>query len=123
MIGFTLFLTIPLLLIYGTEKQSISNQVSFSQAKQIATKIADNAETVYYLGKPSQTTIRLYIPYNVKSIILNDYEVVVTLNMGGSILEAVAVSSVNMSGNVESAPGIHEILIIAEESYVNVTNA
>ena len=78
-VGFSLLLIMPVLVIYGTEKQSISNQVSYSQAKQIATKIADSAETVYYLGKPSRTTIRVYMPYNIQDITFNNYEVVVTL--------------------------------------------
>ena len=57
MVGFSLLLIIPIVAIYGSEKQDIYDRVSFSQANQIATKIADSSEIVYYLGKPSQTTI------------------------------------------------------------------
>ena len=70
MVGFTLFMIIPIMLIYGSERQSITNQVSYSQAKQVATKIVDSAEKVYYLGKPSQTTIRVYIPQNIDSALV-----------------------------------------------------
>jgi uncharacterized protein (UPF0333 family) len=123
MVGFSLLLITPVIVIYGTERQSISDQVSYSQAKQIATKIADSAETVYYLGKPSRTTIRVYMPYNIQDISFNNYEVVVTLKMATHISEAIAVSSVNMVGNLTARPGIHEILFIADENQVNVTNA
>jgi len=123
MIGFTLLLLTPIVVMYGSEKQSITNQVSFTQANQIATKIADSAETVYYLGKPSRTTIRVNIPYNVVDFTFNGREVIITLDMGTTTAEVVAVSTVNMSGDFSAKPGLHEIAIIAEENYVNVTNA
>ncbi|MBN2458408.1 hypothetical protein JXB31_04740 [Candidatus Woesearchaeota archaeon] len=121
MVGFTLLLIIPIVMIYGSEKQAISDQVSFSQASQIATKITDSVETVYYLGKPSQTTIRVYFPQNIDEMIISDNEVVIRLNVGNTITEAVSISQVNMSGNLDVGPGIHEILIIAEDEYVNIT--
>ena len=54
--GFATLMTIPLLLIYYTYTSDSSDSVATSQALQIARNIVDSSESVYYLGKPSQTT-------------------------------------------------------------------
>jgi len=121
MVGFTLLMLMPLVLMFATEKQSMSEQIAFTQARQIASKIADSAETVYYLGESSLTTIRVYVPSSVDSIELNNYEAMVKVKKGEVIVDIVALSSVNMTGSLTVGTGIHEIQLTAMEDYVNVT--
>ena len=55
--GFATLITIPLLVIYYTYSADTSDSVASSQVLQIARNIVDSSESVYYLGKPSQTTL------------------------------------------------------------------
>lgn len=121
-IGFATLMTIPLLLIYYTYSSDSSDSVATSQALQIARNIVDSSESVYYLGKPSQTTLKLNFPDKISSIKLENYEVVFQMKIKNGITDVVQVSAVNISGNLPKSQGIHVLTIKAEEGYVKVTS-
>lgn len=121
-IGFATLMTIPLLLIYYSYTSESSDSVAASQALQIARKIADASEEVYYLGKPSQTTLKLNFPDKIDSTNLSNKEVVLKIRTKQGINDIVAVSSVNMSGSLPKTSGVHTITIKAEDGYVQVTS-
>src|SRR3989344_4069395 len=79
--GFAALMTIPLVMIYYTYSSDSSDSVAASQAMQIARKIVDSSESVYYLGKPSQTTLKLNFPDKIHSTNLSSREVVFRMNV------------------------------------------
>ena len=120
--GFATLMTIPLLLIYYTYTSDSSDTVATSQALQIARRIVDSSESVYYLGKPSQTTLKLNFPDKIKAAKMENYEVIFNLSTTHGIAEIVQVSAVNISGNLPTSRGIHIITIKAEDGYVQITS-
>ena len=120
--GFATLMTIPLLLIYYTYTADSSDSVATSQALQIARKIADSSESVYYLGKPSQTTLKLSFPDNIYSTNLSSKELVFKIKTRNGITDIVQVSAVNMSGSLPTSQGIHIVTITAQDNYVQITS-
>ena len=120
--GFAALMTIPLLLIYHTYTSDSSDTVATSQALQVARKITDASESVYYLGKPSQTTLKLNFPSNIESTNLSNKEVFFKIKTKSGLTDIVQVSSVNISGTLPTTQGIHIITIKAEDGYVQVTS-
>ena len=120
--GFATLMTIPLLLIYYSYSSDSSDTVATGQAMQVARKIVDSSESVYYLGKPSQTTLKLNFPDKIKSIKLENYEVVFSISTKSGVTEVVQVSSVNITGSLSKSQGIHIITVKAEDGYVKVTS-
>ena len=120
-IGFITLLILPLLLVYYTYSSDTSNSVATSQALVIARNIVDASESVYYLGKPSQTTLKLNFPEGISSTSLSDYEVVFKMKTTNGVTDIVQVSSVNMSGSLPISQGLHVITVKAEDGYVQVT--
>lgn len=120
--GFAALMTIPLLLIYYTYSSDTSESVSTGQAMQIARRIVDASESVYYLGKPSQTTLKLNFPDKIYLTNLSGREVVFKMKIKNGITDIVQVSSVNMSGNLPTTQGIHIITIKADDGYVQITS-
>lgn len=120
--GFAALMTIPLLLIYYTYSSDASDSVAASQALQIARKIVDSSESVYYLGKPSQTTLKLNFPDKINSIDLSNKEVVLKIKTKNGVTDVVQVSSVNITGSLPTTQGIHIITVKAEEGYVQITS-
>ncbi len=120
--GFAALMTIPLLLIYYTYTSESSDTVATSQASQIARRIVDASESVYYLGKPSQTTLKLNFPERIASTNLSSKEVVFKIKTKNGITDIVQISSVNMSGTLPTTQGIHIITVKAEEGYVQITS-
>lgn len=121
-IGFATLMTIPLLIIYYTYYSDSSDSVAAGQALQIARKVVDASESVYYLGKPSQTILKLNFPDKIYSTNLSSREVVFKIKTQSGIADIVQVSSVNISGSLPTTQGMHTITVKAEEGYVQITS-
>ena len=121
-IGFATIMIIPLLVIYYNYSSETSESVTAGQSLQIARKIIDASESVYYLGKPSQTTLKLNFPNNIKLINISNYEVVFKIQTKNGLVEVVQISSVNITGNLPTSQGIHILTIKAEDKHVQVTS-
>lgn len=120
--GFAALMTLPLLLIYYTYSSDSSESVAASQALQVARRIVDASESVYYLGSPSQTTLKLNFPDRINSVNLSSREFVFKIKTRNGITDIVQVSAVNMSGNLPTSQGIHIITITAQTGYVQITS-
>jgi len=120
--GFAALMTIPLVMIYYTYSSDSSDSVAASQAMQIARKIVDSSESVYYLGKPSQTTLKLNFPDKIHSTNLSSKEVLFKMKTKNGVTDIVQISSVNMSGNLPISHGVHILTIKAEDGYVQITS-
>lgn len=121
-IGFATIMIMPLVVIYHKYSSDASESVASSQALQIARKIIDASESVYYLGKPSQTTLKLNFPGNIEMINISNYEVVFKIKTKNGIAEIVQISSVNITGNLPVSQGVHILTVKAEDKYVQVTS-
>src|SRR3989338_1375201 len=120
--GFAVLMTIPLLLIYHTYSTESGESVAQNKELQIARKIVDASESVYYLGKPSQTTLKLNFPGKIQSINVSNKEVVFRIKTKDGIADLVQISSVNINGTLPSTQGIHIITVKAEGGYVMLTS-
>ena len=120
--GFAALIALPLLVIYYAYSADANDSVASSQALQIARKIVDSSESMYYLGKPSQTTLKLNFPENIKSANLSNREVVFKIKFQNRIAEVVQVSSVNISGSLPTSSGIHIVTIQAQDGYVYISS-
>ena len=121
-IGFVTVITIPLIIIYYTFTQESNEEITSSQISQISKKIVDAAESVYYMGEPSQTTLRINMPDNVLSANLSSgKEVVFKVRSGRGEADIVASSSVRINGSLPVDEGTYTLKIKALSDYVNVS--
>lgn len=120
--GFTALMTIPLLVIYYTYTADTSDSVALSQALQIERKIIDASESVYYLGKPSQTTLKLNFPDRIYSTNISSMEINFKIKTQAGVTEVVQVSSVNISGSLPTSQGLHIVTVAAQDNSVQITS-
>lgn len=121
-LGFATLMVLPLLLIYYTYISDTSDSVATSQALQIARNLVDSSESVYYLGKPSQTTLKVNFPDRIHSTNASGREIVFKIKTKSGVTDIVQVSSVNISGSLPITQGIHVITVKAEDGYVQITS-
>ena len=119
---FPVVVTLPVILIYYNYSIQTSQTVAINQAVQIARKIVDSSESVYYLGKPSQTTLKVNFPEGINSINMSNKEVVIQIKTKEGLSDVVEISSINITGSLPTSKGIHFLTIKAEANYVNVTS-
>ncbi|GIU69874.1 MAG: hypothetical protein KatS3mg002_1110 [Candidatus Woesearchaeota archaeon] len=52
--AFSLLVAMPLVILFFNYSQNYNNELSLSQTNKVMDEILNSAETVYYLGEPSQ---------------------------------------------------------------------
>ena len=120
--GFVAVISIPLMVIYYDYTTASNEEIISRQIFQVAQKIVDAAESVYYLGEPSQTTLKVHIPNQIaEATIEQGKEVIFKMRTKTGIADIVQVSSVNITGTLPITQGIHYITIKAEEGKVLVS--
>ena len=122
-VSFVTFIVLTVLgisLFYSTQVQ---DSIKFNQIERFAKKVISSAESTFYSGDPSKTTINGYIPIGVISIDINILEnsLVFTVSSasGTSIIAYPSSVPIEMSATPLSASsGIKKILITAEQNKV-----
>jgi uncharacterized protein (UPF0333 family) len=122
LIGFATIITIPLIIIYQSFIQDSSDEITSSQILQVAKKVIDAAESVYYFGEPSQTTLKVNIPGNVVLADLSaGYEVVFRVKTKTGKADIVQNSPVNITGSLPINKGTYTVTVKAKSDYVEVS--
>jgi len=121
LIGFVTVITIPLIIISQSFIQESGEDITSTQIQQVAKKIVDSAESVYYLGEPSQTTLRVNIPNNIILANISNYEVVFKMKTKAGNVDLVQSSSVNITGSLPVNKGTYRILLKAKSDHVEVS--
>ena len=121
-IGFSILLFIPLIIMFADEKSDLDIKVDANQAQVIARKIADSAESVFYLGEPSKTKLKVYMPKNVQDIYYENNTLFFLVRTEDVITEIPTVSQINLTENISINAGYQYIYIEATENGVLVYN-
>lgn len=121
-IGFVTLITIPLVIIYIDYTALSNEEIASRQLFNVAQKIADASESVYYLGEPSQTTLRVQIPNQVVAGSINlEREILFRMRSRTGISDIVQSADVNMTGSIPSSQGIYTVTIKAEGGKVKIS--
>jgi hypothetical protein len=122
--GFVFLMTIPLIIIFFDQTGIIQDGIAENQIKNIATKIADKAEAVYYAGEPSKTTIKAYFPQRIQSITILSKDIVINYTTAKNTIHTIeSMSIVNLTGNLSSVQGTHYITLEASGGTVLIRDA
>jgi uncharacterized protein (UPF0333 family) len=129
-VGFAFLMTVPLIVIFYQQSQSINTEVSATQIDKVGSEVRDAADEVYYLGSPSKKSISIFMPEGVKgvSFINNDDGASINFNVSspsGNYEVVKWVASKTLSGNIGNFEGIHCIVTqacktILGESYIAI---
>ena len=120
-IGFVAVIIIPLIMFFYFQSEDYRESAIENQVHQVAQKIIDNVEKVYYYGNPSKVTMQFTLPDKIVSaeVRSNDIVFVVAKRSGDS--DVYQTTKVNMTGSLPSTPGLHTISIESKGGYVQIT--
>lgn len=123
-VGFVFLLTIPLVIVFFEQTTIIKDAISTNHIRNIAIRITDRAETIYYLGEPSKTTIKTQFPENIERINITTKAVIFEYrNSKNDLRPIIVTSAVNLSGNISINQGIHNIEIESLGGLVSITES
>jgi uncharacterized protein (UPF0333 family) len=119
--GFVLAALSPLVVVYYIYTQKSTDELVASQLSKIAREAIDSAEEVYYLGSPSQVSMRVYIPDNLEGVQVSGRQLVLIMNTANGPAEIVETSAVNISGSFPLTEGVYVLTIKAINGYSNLS--
>lgn len=120
-VGFVTLAIIMVLALAVIYSDKIKDQIKLNQVEAFGTQVINTAETVFFAGEPSKTTIKFYLPDGVEEIeIISDAVVITTHTSSGQNKRAYH-SNVPLQGNITSGEGTKIIKFQAETDYVSIT--
>ena len=122
-VGFVGFLVLSVLGIAYYYTNSIRDQIRMNQLQSFGNKIITSAESVYYSGVPSRSTINAYLPDGVSSIIVADREIIFSISTSTGINTLSFRSNVKLRliGQISMGEGSKRIQMDALEDEVTLT--
>jgi len=117
-IGFVTIITISLFLIAQYQAKQVDRIANLNQVDAIARDIISEAETVYYFGAPSKSTITIFMPKGVNNITIHPDEISISIRTSSGMTDIAHLSAVPLQGNISTAWGLKSISVEAREGYV-----
>src|SRR3989344_1252201 len=112
-VGFITFAIMSILTLAFFYSDKIKDQIKLNQIESFATQVVNSAESVFFAGEPSKTTINLYLPAGVDSIVLNSDSLIITTRVTSGTNKRVFESKVPLSGSISVTEGLKKIILEA----------
>jgi hypothetical protein len=119
-VGFVTFAIIGVLSLSYFYLGASKDKIRMNQIEVFANKIISTSEAVFYSGEPSQKTITVFIPENVKEVTISNKELIITAETSTGNIKRVFESKVNLNGEIQGK-GTKKLSIIAQENYVEIS--
>ena len=118
-ITFFIIVILGIALIYSGQ---IRDSIRMSQIEKFGKKIISSAETVFYAGEPSKSTINVYLPEGVTNIQILEKEIVFTTTLSSGINKVSYASRVPIEGTISTNEGIKKIQVLAASDKSLITD-
>jgi len=113
--GFVTFVALTMLIVSQFYQREVETQVETNQVDHLARKLIESAESVYYLGEPSKTTINANMPSHIDSVTIGSNEITFKVRVGGGKTSDINYqSNVNLTGSISNTPGLKKISVEAK---------
>ncbi len=120
-VGFVTIAITAILALSLFYSSQIKDRIRANNIETFTVQLIDSAETVFFSGEPSKTTIQLYLPDNVISVNITQYEVIISSLSGGGTLNIRSFESkVPLNGFISSSEGMKEVVLQATSTYVQI---
>ena len=120
--AFSLLVAIPLAILFFQYGQNYNEDVTLNQADKVMDEILNAAQTVKYLGEPSQKTITVYFPKDISEVVFTNGYFYMTLNSENTPMTIYRTAPINFTGNVSTSYGLHKLRIRSVNQTVDISS-
>ncbi|MBU0894694.1 MAG: hypothetical protein KKF48_00325 [Nanoarchaeota archaeon] len=122
-ISFVTFAVMSVLVIAMFYSDKIKDRIKLNQVESFFTQLLNSAESVFFSGEPSKTSISLFLPAGIGEItIYDEYILVVTSTSSGDNREIFR-SDVPIQGTISITEGTKKLVLTAYENYLDISEA
>ena len=123
LIGITTVVVTALLALSYHYSNDVEQTINTNQLDQLGKQIVDSAESVYYYGEPSKTTMRAFVPQGIRAVTISPNEVSFRVFTQSGETDMSYSSAVPLQGAISTSYGFHNIIIEAREGYVWINSS
>lgn len=120
LIGFITFIIIGILTLSLFYSGKVKDEIKINQVENFAAQLINSAESVFFAGEPSKTTVRLYLPAGVTNLEINSSYLIITTTVSSGENKRAYKSRVPINGTISSGEGIKKLSLEARESFVQI---
>jgi hypothetical protein len=122
-VGFVSLAIMSILAFAFLYSSQIKDKIRLNQVESFATQLVNSAESVFFAGEPSKTTIKLYLPDGVEEITIASDSVIIRTNVaaGGSNVRGFS-SKVPLNGSIAVGEGLKKLVLEAKSDHVQITH-
>ena len=117
-VAFVIFLILGLLGFFYFYSTSVQDTLRINQMSTFANKLLSTAESVFYAGEPSKSTITAYLPKGVTNIQILEQRLVFTYSTASGESKTSFTSPVPISGEISFSEGVQVIQVVAVDNEV-----
>ena len=110
-VGFITFAVLSILTLSYFYSEVAKSKIRMNQIESFANQLTNSAESVFFAGEPSKTSVSLYLPSGVNKIVIDNEEIVVYLEKDVRSFR----SRVPLQGDVSSSEGIKSLTLEAKK--------
>jgi uncharacterized protein (UPF0333 family) len=121
-ISFVIFIVLTALGIAFSYSSEIGDVIKLNQIESFSQKVVSQAESVYYAGEPSRTSVKAYLPDGINEIRILDYYIVFNVSTSSGNTETAFKSNVNITGSIRTNSGLRVIYLNATSNGVIVSD-
>jgi uncharacterized protein (UPF0333 family) len=121
--AFSLLVVMPLIVLFFQYSQTYNDDITANQANKIMDELLNAAQTIHYLGEPSQKTLSLYFPNNIDQITFADGYFSMKIDSGSHEYDLYRAAAINFTGNLSTSYGVHVIRVRAVNNTINIRAA
>lgn len=118
LISFVTFVVLTALGVAFFYTGGVRDSLKFNQIESFSDKLISLAESVYYAGEPSKTTMKGYLPEGIQDITVSGKDIIFTVSAEGGTSVTAYSANVNLTGTISSSSGVKRILLTARDNDV-----
>jgi len=119
-VGFVTLAIMSVLALAMIYSDKIKDRIRLNQVENFASQLINSAESVYFSGEPSKTTIWLYLPDGISELEILPNSIVITTHTSSGNNKREFDSKVPLSGELSTRSGIRKIILEAQESFLSI---
>lgn len=122
LIGFVTIAVTSILVLAFVYSDRISDRIRLNQVGNFGIQLINSVESTFFSGEPSKTTVRLYLPEGVESIVVDSSEdsIVFTVRTSSGNNVVAYGSRVPIQGVITNTPGIKELVLVATSTELQI---
>lgn len=121
-VGFVTLLVTSVILIAYFYTGIFQDKIKNNQINAFAGKLISSAESIFYAGEPSKTSLELYLPAGVNNITVSGTTLIVNYTTGATQSVRAFDSRVNITGAINRSPGVKRLTLEAKSDHVEISS-